>query len=285
MNEFNFKQLLGKLDKIIIKSSIAVRVSDTQKMFTPKAYITGVSHNKDSDTLSVTEKEIEAELIKVESAYTQEAVTDMFRLYKENLGDLLLYHLTDVLIYKLDNKFINMVDDRANIVSSYKPRKNDELLKVGQSLAIKINKGLSDLPISDNRSSKGWAIVSSDIASILAVTVKFDDTSMKDESSSYLGRIANVDYYIDFTHDNTNGNKVLFGIKGDGFSKGSTINSSYTLEEVFTVNPSTGNNKLYIYYRGKQSINPLDDSYFNEHNKSAFLGKFDVDLSSLPIMT
>jgi len=281
MEDFNnFKQLIGKLDKIIQKESIVSRVSDNQPLNTHIGYINGVYYDINNDKLKVLEKEIKAESIEIDTLYTIESLYDMKKLYKEDLFDLLSFHIKDLLNYKLDKKFIDMITNRAKTIKKYTANNNDELFKIGQSIAIKINKGLCDLPISDNRSPQGWAIVSSNIASILSVTVNFDNQQNNDNSPSYLGKISNVDYYIDYTHDNTLNDKVIFGIKGNGFTRGSTINSTYNLSFRSVLNNKSGQEKLILLYRGKQSINPIDDIY----EESAFLGQFDVDLNSLDII-
>lgn len=276
-------QLLGAIDKIVIKSSMAQRVSDVQILTAPVGVITGANWDKTNSKLNLKTSNIEVITEKIKTEFTHEGLTDLENIYKEDFVNILSYYLVDQLIYKLDERFLTMVKDRATKQKPIIIKKEDSLWDMGRTISIAVNKGLSDLPISDNRSSKGWAIVNSDIASLLSVNNNIESDNY-DSSSSYIGNMAGVDYYIDYTHENTKENSIIFGIKGNGISKGSTIFSPYTNDWIQVVNPDDGENVYFLLNRTAMTINPLDDEYYKDgKGKSGFLGSISVDLSAKDI--
>jgi hypothetical protein len=292
LNEENFMvnqaQLLGAIDKILIKQSIAKRVSDIQPLKGPVGIVSGAQWDKVNSKLSIAKKDIEAVSRKIRTEFTIEALQDMQSIYGENFYDLLAHYLVDEIAYQVDADFLTMVKDRAITKDTLLFAGVDfdsSLWAIGQSIAIKVNKGLCDLPISDNRSPQGWAIVSSNVASLLAGTLNdTNNDNLDDESPSYLGRIAGVDYYIDYTHPNDGLDSVVFGIKGNGYSKGSTIFSPYSMQWIDTINPDNGEQIFFLITRGGMTINPLDEKYYDAGaGVSGFLGKFNVDLSDLQL--
>ena len=281
-------KLIGAIDKILIKSSIARRVSDVQPLKGPLGIITGAQWDKDTGKLSLAKKDVSAITHKIRTEFTKEALQDLQNIYNESFYDVLAHYIIDELRYKIDNQFITMITDRAVDKGSFSFKGSDfdtALWAVGQSIAISVNKGLCDLPISDNRSSKGWAVVSSNVASLLEGTLS--DTGgekLDDDSSSYLGRIAGVDYFINYTHPNDGTNNVIFGMKGNGLSKGSTIYSHYNTQWIDTISPETGESIFFLLDRTAMEINPLDDKYYDNGNgDSGFIGKISFDLSDLKV--
>jgi hypothetical protein len=396
--------LLGAIDRILTKKSIARRVSDIQQLKGPTGIITGAEWDKATDTLKIAKADIIAATKKIRTEFTKEAIQDLKGIYDESFYDLLAHYLVDEMSYQIDADFITMVSDRAedkNGLVFPGANYNENLLSLGRSIAIKVTKELANLPISDNRSPIGWAIVSSNIASVLGLTTNVnenvemvDGENERDKSPSYLGKLNGVDYYIDYTHTpapevvevpavaqiNTvtlgalvdattysitvNGTEyslqylvathtnvagyatalaalvdantdvsatastnvitvtalaagtsytistsdallvlletqanvvyiapvaevldsVIFGLKGNGISKGSTIYAPYRQDWISTVDPSTGEDIFFLMHRSGMTINPLDEKYYNAGaGSSAFLGKFSVDLSDLAI--
>jgi len=284
----NQAELIGAIDKILVKKSIARRVSDVQPLKGPVGIISGAQWDKDADKLTIAKEDIKAETRKVRTEFTREAIQDLQSIYKESFYDVLATYITDQLTYKIDDDFLTMIKDRAQtkdtLVFSGADFDN-ALWAAGQTIAIAVNKGACDLPISDNRSPQAWAIVSSNVASLLAGTLNDTNSdNLDDDSPSYLGRIAGVDYYIDYTHPNDGLDSVVFGIKGNGISKGSTIFSPYLTQWMETVDSSTGEEVFFVIDRKGMAINPLDKKYYDAGNGvSAFLGKFDVDLTDLQV--
>jgi len=292
INENNFMidqpKLLGAIDKILIKSSIALRVSDVQPLKGPMGIISGAQWDKETGNLSIAKKDVTAITHKIRTEFTKEALQDLQGIYGESFYDVLAHYLIDELTYKIDEQFLTIVKNRAVDKGSYSFKGSDfdtSLWAVGQSIAISVNKGLCDLPISDNRSPKGWAVVSSNVASLLEGTLS--DTAgekLDDNSSSYLGRIGGVDYYINYTHPNDGTDNVIFGIKGNGYSKGSTIYSHYNTQWIETLSPETGEPIFFLLDRTAMEINPLDDKYYDNGNgDSGFIGKISFDLSDLKV--
>lgn len=284
--------LLGAIDRILIKSSIARRVSDVQPLKGPVGIISGAQWDKTEGKLTIAKEDVEAATEKIRTEFTKEALQDLQGIYKESFYNMLAHYLVDELTYKIDEKFLTMVKDRAtpkNTLTFSGAVFDAALSEVGYAIAIAVNKGLCDLPISDNRSAKGWAVVSSNVASLLTGHLggtlnDVSDEDLEDESPSYLGRIANVDYFIDYTHPNNGLNSVVYGIKGNGFSKGSTIYSPYTQQWVDTIDPENGEQIFFLLDRTAMAINPLDKKYYNGGaGVSGFLGKFNCDLSDLQI--
>jgi len=281
-------ELLGAIDKILVKDSIARRVSDEQKLTGPLGIITGASWDKITDKMTLATADVSAITRKIRTQFTLESLQDLKNTYKESFYDLLARYIVDELAYRIDADFITMISTRAPLVDSLvfdAANYNNALWAVAQSISIRVNKGLADLPISDNRSQLGWAVVSSNVASLLAGTLNDNgDSGTGEVSPSYLGRIGGVDYYIDYTNPNTGVDSVIFGIKGNGFSKGSTIYSPYKQEWIDTIDPSTGESVLFLLDRTGMSINPLDNAYYNNGaGLSGFLGKFNVDVSTLQV--
>ena len=290
LNEENFMvnqpKLMGAIDKILIKQSIAKRVSDVQPMKGPAGIISGAQWDKVDGKLTIAKADINAVTKTIRTEFTIEALQDMEAIYGEDFHDVLAHYLVDEMAYQIDADFLTMVKDRATTKDTLVFAGvdfNNSLWAVGQSIAITVNKGLCDLPISDNRSPQGWAVVSSNVASLLAGTLNdANNEGLNDDSPSYLGRIAGVDYFIDYTHPNDGLDSVTFGIKGNGFSKGSTIFSPYTMQWIDTINAETGEQIFFLMNRLGMSINPLDEAYYNGGvGVSGFLGKFNVDLSDL----
>ena len=285
----NQKLLMGSIDKILIKRSIAKRVSDVQVLKGPVGIITGAQWDKVTGKLTIAKADIEAETRKIRTEFTIEALQDLQGIYKESFYDLLAHYLVDEMAYQIDSDFLTMVKDRAETKDTLVFTEAEHakwLSSVAQSISVAINKGLADLPISDNRSPMGWAVVSSNVASILGGTL--NDTNaidnLDDDAPSYLGKIGGVDYYIDYTHANDGLDSVVFGIKGNGFSKGSTIFSPYTKTWIDTVSSDTGEPIFFLMDRTAMSINPLDTKMYNGGvGVSGFLAKFNVDLSDLQV--
>lgn len=297
INEENFivnqPKLLGAIDKILVKRSIAKRVSDIQPLKGPVGIVSGAQWDRTESKLSIAKANIEAVSRKIRTEFTIEALQDLESIYKEDFYEVLAYYIVDEMAYQIDEAFINMVKNRASTTANlvFDGGFDEDLWAIGQSIAITVTKGLSDLPISDNRSPGGWAIVSSNIGSILDLTtnvsldVKGSGELNFDDSPSYIGKLGGVDYYIDYTHPNDGVDSVVFGIKGNGFSKGSTIISPYRQDWLDAVDPSSGEQVYFLLERSGMAINPLDDKYYDNGNgTSAFLGKFNVDLSGLAIM-
>ena len=397
--------LLGAIDRILIKKSIAKRVSDIQPLKGPVGIITGAKWDKVTGTLSLAKADVEAITKKIRTEFTVESLQDLQSIYKENFYNLLAHYLVDELMYKIDDDFITMVKTRAGTKTNlvFDGTFDKDLFSVGQSVVINIAKGLADLPISDNRSQSGWAIVSSNIASVIGLTTSVADNNDTvdggndegDNSPSYIGRLNGIDFYIDYTYEaaeevpevtavsqeNTvtigtlvdlstysvtvNGNLyelqyvvathtdvngyatalaglveantdvsasattnvisvaalaagvsytistvtpellvnletqanipfvsaepagvdyVVFGIKGNGVSKGSTIYSPYKQDWIETTDASTGEQIFFLLDRTAMEINPLDNDYYNGGaGTSAFLGKFNVDFTGMAI--
>ena len=293
-NIVNQAHLMGAIDKILVKKSIARRVSDIQPLNAPVGIVTGAEWDKTTGKLTLAKADVEATTKKIRTEFTQEALQDLQAIYGESFYDILAHYLVDELAYKIDADFITMVRDRANPIAdiSFPGVTYDEnLLSLGRAIAIKVSKGLADLPISDNRAPVGWAIVSSDVASALGLTTNVnenvemvDGENEADRSPSYLGRLNGVDYYIDYTNPNDGTNSVVFGIKGNGISKGSTIYCPYRKDWMEAIDSETGQNAYFLMQRSAMVINPLDEKFYNAGvGESAFLGKFNVDLSTMAI--
>jgi len=281
--------LMGAIDKIVVKKSIARRVSDVQNMVGPSGIITGAQWSAAEKKLKIAKQNVEAISRKIRTEFTFESLRDLHSIHQEKFYDVLAHYLVDEMIYKIDKDFIDMIKDRATQNSSISftgAEYDTSLWSVGQAIAVKVSKGLNNLPISDNRSPLGWAIVSSDIAALLNGTINdVNAAGLDDESSSYLGRIGGVEYYIDFTHDNAPTNSVIFGLKGNGISKGSTIVAPYRKDWIEAVDPETGEGIFFLLERSSMVINPLDNEYYDDGNgESAFIGKINVDISDLTVM-
>ncbi len=286
----NHAKLMGAIDKILIKKSITKRVSDVQPLKGPVGIISGAQWDKTTGTLSLAKADIEASIKKIRTEFTIESLQDLQGIYGESFYEVLAHYIVDEMAYQIDEEFIVMVKARAAIKPGlvFDSGFDKDLRAVGYSIAIKISKGLADLPISDNRAPKGWAIVSSDVASVLGLTTNVNENTElvdgeKDNSPSYIGKLNGVDYYIDYTHPNTATDAVVFGIKGNGFSKGSTIYSPYSQDWIETINPETGEPIFFLLHRSAIAINPLDDKIVANTGISGFLGKFSVDFSGLQI--
>jgi len=279
----NQKQLLGNIDRILIKKSIAFRVSDIQALSGPVGVISGASWK--NGKLSVKTTDIIAETRKIETQFSHESLQDLFGIYGEDIYNLIGHYVIDELMYRIDKDFIDFIKSKASNKGSFQfpgATYNARLEEVAMSIVIKVNKGLNDLAISDNRSPNAWAIVSSNVASLLSSAIGTflpEDSSNTDDSPSFIGKIAGVDYYTDYTHINNNTDNIIFGIKGNGYSKGSTIISPYTRTWIDTMTNENGENVFFLVDRLGIGINPLDDGVISE-----FLGKFSIDLSDLNIM-
>jgi len=292
VNEENFMvnqaDLIGAIDKILVKRSIARRVSDIQPLRGPVGIISGARWDREQDKLIIAKADINPVLRKIRTEFTTESIQDLQSIYKEEFYDVLATYIVDEMAYLIDADFLELVRERASTKDTLTfsgEDFNNSLWSVGQSIAVAVNKGLCDLPISDNRSPQGWAIVSSNVASIISGTLSdVAKEGLDDDSPSYLGRIAGVDYFIDYTHPNDGDDSVVFGIKGNGISKGSTIYSPYLTKWYETVNAENGEPIYFVTDRTGFAINPLDEKYYDGGTGvSGFIGKFNVDLSDLQI--
>ena len=277
--------LLGEVDKIMVKESIARRVSEVQPLRGPVGIIQGSRYDKVNDKLIIETQQIDAVTKQSRSEFSLETIQDMKSLYGKDFYKVMARYLADDIIYQIDTDFISMVKANSSLFSSlvFDVSYDTLISSVGTSISIAVNKGLSDMAFSDHRSSGAWAIVSSDIASLLAGSLS-KDSSLDDNSPSYLGNIAGVEYYIDFTHNNSSVDNVIFGIKGNGISKGSTIFAPYNSLWYETVDSSSGENVGFLMIRQGQGVNPLDKEFFQAGlGTSAFLGRLNVDVSALKI--
>jgi hypothetical protein len=287
-NIINQEQLLGAVDRILQKRSIAARVSEYQPMTGPLGIVLGTQRDKTTDKLIVRRKEIQPVMETVKTEFTEEALQDMLSLYGENIYEVLGYYLVDDLMYTIDSKFMSMLKTRAGLFGSMSFNHADykgSLYAVGQSIGMAVVKGLTDLPISDNRHPEGFAIVSPDVGAVLALSTTLGDPNQTpredDNSASYMGTLAGVDYYIDYTHAGNATDNVVFGIKGNGISRGTAVFSPYKREWVAAVNPESGEKVFHLFDRTGMTINPIDDIYIDNAESSAFCGKLNVDLGNM----
>jgi hypothetical protein len=287
-NIVNQEQLLGVIDRITKKRSIAARIADKQPMSGPLGVVLGMQRDKDNDKLIIKRKEVTptTEIIKTE--FTQEAIQDMFTIYGEGIYEVLAYYLVDELAYKIDERFITMLRNQAVKVGEFTYTHadfKDSLYAVGQSMGMAIIKALADLPISDNRPAEGFAICSPDVAAVLALSTTLGDPNQtareEDDSPSYLGTLAGVDFYVDYTHDGGVTYNIIIGTKGNGISKGTAILAPYTQEWVETTDADSGEKQFHFFDRTGMTINPLDDIYIDADSKSGFVAYLDIDLTDI----
>ena len=286
-NIVNQEVLVGFLDKIVQKRSIAVRVSDVQPLTGPFGVTVGTSFDKATKKFIVEKGEITAETRKIETHFTYESLEDFKNIYGERFEEMLAYYLSDDLIYQIDHDFMTMVKTRGALVKTAAfsgAEFNNALSEVALALLVLVNNEQAKLPLSDNRSTYSWAVVNNDVGSLISSSLNLEltDDEKKDPSASYIGTAAGVNYYIDFTHDNSATDAIVFGIKGSSYSRGSTIYSNYKSELISTTDANSGEGKIFLIDRTGIAINPLDKPYFDA-GKSGFIGKINVDLSDLEI--
>jgi len=274
-------ELLGAIDRILQKRSIAKRVSDIQPIKSPQGLVVGTEYDNTNDKVNNQSNYVDAVTRTIKSEFSIESIQELQDTYGEKFNEFLAYYLIDDLTYKIDKDFLDMVKARASLVKeiSY----DGGVLEVARSILVLINKALSDLPKSDNRSSGAWAVVSSDIGSILSVGLLYNaKENPDDDSPSYIGNLSGIDIYVDYTHDNSKVDNVVMGIKGNGYSRGSTIFSPYTSAWVETNDADTGEPLFFLIDRTGMTINPIDNQYYDDGNgTSAFLAKFNIDVSGM----
>lgn len=279
------EKLLGAIDRLLVKRSICRRCSDVQPMTGPVGVVTGSSWDKVNKKLEVKKAEIQAVTDKIMTEFTQEALDDLKGIYGEDLYELIAHYVIDEVVYAIDSRYITMIKDRAKNTGTltFSAAEYDKFLEsAGKSIVIKVIKGLADLPLTDNKSPGGFCIVSPAVAAIITMSTQLSDNIKSeidtgDESPSYLGNLAHIDFYVDYTYNGITDN-VVFGLKGNGFSKGSTIYCPYLRKWYEYRDPSTGEINYFITNRGTAVINPLDDGV-----ESTYLGKFSVDLTDLSV--
>jgi hypothetical protein len=279
------KKLFGEIDKILKKASIAYRVSNVKPIQSPNGVIVGSQRDPITDKFKVASEAVQAQTETLSTEFTQEALQDIEVSYGEDIYDFLAHYLIDDLMYKIDSRFITMIKDRAKqLPKLHFPSIEfaDNPHAIARIIAFSINKALADFPISDNRPAKGFAVVNSDIGTLMSVSLEFKNNT-NDDSPSYLGEIAGVDYYIDYTHDNTLTDAILLGIKGNNAHRGSTFLAPYTREFIEAQDYTSGDFVYHLYDRTAMCINPIDeeDYYKSGAGDSGFLGKMDVDLDDM----
>jgi len=276
----NQAELLGKLDKIVQKKSIAYRCSDMQPLQGGNGVISGITYDAVQDKLKVLSTNIEASTERIRAALTSESTEDLKAIYGEDIIDVLAYYLADELVYRIDTRYLQMIKTRAkaskNLVFS-----SDyalELNTVIKTIVMRVSKSLNDLAFSDRRASGAFCVVNSDVAALLG----FDAQGGIDGDCSYLGELSGISFFIDFTNDNSGTDACVCGIKGNGINRGSTVISHYREDWVSTVDHTNGSNIEFLVDRTAMSINPLDNEFWLEGDgESAFLVKFDVDLTDV----
>jgi len=286
----NTETLLGVVNDILVKESIAYRVGDIQPLINGSiGVVFGSQRDHILDKLEVFRETAIPEVTTIRSALTQEVYETLCDLYKEDAYEHIARYMVDDLIYKIDERFITMLRDRAKQltplsfpVQDYKNR----LSSISEVIMLSVNKSLSDFALSDNRSPRGFAIVSSDIASILSVTTTMGENdyenSSSDSSPSFIGTFAGCDYYVDYTHDNTVGDNIILGTKSSNKTKGSAIISPFKSNWDETNDAETGDVVYFLHDRTGMTINPVDNKYWNNGvGESQYIGKISVDLDNI----
>jgi hypothetical protein len=277
------EKLLGSLQRIGQKDSLALMIADTQKLSGPNGKLAGVTRDAVTDKMTVNTKLIEAETIKIPTEFTLETMQDMLSLYGEDIYDVLAYYLSDELAYQLDTKFFTLVNDIAKVATPLAfagANFDNNIYDVVVQVFAKINKERSALAAASKRPLKTWAIVTPNIASLLMNnSILAQDVDKGDSGVSRLGTFAGMDLYVDVAHVGVV-DSIIIGAKGNGYSKSAVIYSPYTEEFFLSDDESSGNLLYHLMHRSKISQNPSDTI---GTGNSKLVTKIAVDLSDLSL--
>lgn len=231
------EKLVGALEKIIKKDSIAIQVSDEQRMSGPNGKLVGVTRDVATDKLIVNSVLIEALTTTITTEFTLETMQDMMNLYGEDIYDVLAHYLSDELAYKIDEKFFTLVNDIAKVSDALTfdgATYNDNIYDVVTQIFAKINVERMKLAEGAKRPLKNYAIVTSHVASLLMNnSILAQDVAKGDTGVSLLGSFAGLDIYLDNTHvfaaelaNEAQQNTVELGALVDGQTYSITINGT-----------------------------------------------------------
>jgi hypothetical protein len=275
--------LVGAIDRIIQKDSIAYQVSDVRKLTGPTGRVNGYRRDKATDKMIVTTALVEAYSRTIKSEFTLETLKDNAKLYGENFHEVLAYYFVDELAYDIDADFITMCKTAALATTDLAfdgATYNSNILDVVTQVFAKINKERVNLASRSKRPLKTWAIVSPNIASLLMNnSILAQDVDKGDSGVSLLGSFAGMDIYLDNTHSDPV-DYVLLGVKGNGYSKGATVIAPYEHTFFTSQEASTGERRYFMLDRLAMTQNPSDTL---GDGLSSMMATFSVDLSDLTL--
>lgn len=196
--------LVGALGRIVMKDSIAMQVSDVQRMKGPTARINGITRDPVTDKMTVTSKLVEAVSRKISTEFTQETLQDMKALYDEDFYEVLAYYLSDELAYLIDADFFELINSKATLKPGLTfdgATFDANIYDVVTQVFAKINKERVSLTSKAKRPLKNFAIVTSNIASLLMNnSILAQDVDKGESGVSLMGSFAGMDIYLDNTH-------------------------------------------------------------------------------------
>ncbi len=282
----NTEMLIGSIERIVVKDSIAYQVSDIRRMAGPTGRVNGYLRDKVDDKMIVRTALVEAVSRTIKSEFTLEVLKDNARLYGEDFHEVLAYYFVDELAYIIDAEFIDMcklASLKTAPLSFSGAIYNDKIRDVLVQVFAKINKERVALSTRSKRPLKTWAIVSPNVASLLMNnSILAQDVDRGPTGVSLLGTFAGMDIYLDNTHDYsiTAEDFVLLGVKGNGYAKGATTISPYARTFFTSQNQSSGERTYFMLDRVAMVQNPSDTL---GDDSSSMLVSFNIDLSDLAI--
>lgn len=279
----NTEVLVGAIDRIIQKDSIAYQVSDIRKLTGPTGKVNGYRRDKLNDKMIVSSALVEAFSRTIKSEFTLETLKDNAKLYGENFHDVLAYYFVDELAYEVDADFIDMCKTAAFVAPSLSftgATYDANILDVVTQVFAKINKERVNLATRSKRPLKTWAVVSPNIASLLMNnSILAQDVAKGETGVSLLGTFAGMDIYLDNTHSDTV-DYVLLGVKGNGYSKGATIVAPFEHTFFTSDKAASGERCYFMLDRVAMLQNPSDTMGVG---MSSMMTRFSIDLSDLAL--
>ena len=277
-----------KLIKIMKKKSLAYRISDETIATSPYSVAFGMRRDSENDKFIVEKSDLPLKLYNIKTSFTKEVIQDLEHIFKDEnaVRDILVKYVENDLIYEIDKDFLTLLKNRAAQKDKLTIHGDDIKQRTETAalmILIRIHKILNDFKFSDNRSEIGFAVVNSDVGALIAAALSNRTSDNEnDDSPSYIGRLGGIDFYIDFTNDNSGTDAVICGMKGNGITEGSVQLQRYPeMQSLKAIDAASGEPTVNYFFRVGMAINPIDNYFVNNGEESQFVGKFDVDVSDL----
>lgn len=278
----NNPELLKQLELRIPYGNLSAMIGDNRPLSRSTGLIQGIYRDKALNKLVIKEKLVEAVTTNVKTEFTKESIQDLASIYGMDIYGVLATFLTEEVNEELNTNLFTFLDANATVGAplSFTPAEVKSTADVIFNIKTKINFELAKLARVNKRPMRGWAIVSTGLATAMFVDgykALSDPDFNEPQNNLYIGTLGAIDYYLNPLH--TDPIDVLYvGLKGTGYSGGSVYYLPYMNTILNPVDPETGNESLIVNYRGNISLNPFDVS--TGALDSSFLAKASIDITA-----
>lgn len=271
-------ELAKDIQRAVVRDSIPGQVGDQKIMTLPEMTISAYVRDKTNDKISINKRSIITKNYITKTEYTLEALEDLYRIYGENLKEVLLHHIKFEQSQDLDSDFITFCKANSIITNtiSFTEESRPDYEQIHMNIYTKLSRERVKLAYNTQLPIKTFTIASPNL--IAGILTRIPATPIEKDGISYVASMGNNDFYMDTAYDSKGKNDyMIVGAKGDGIIGSSIAYGTYDTLLYFAQDPDSGEQKLFFSNRVGFEMNALDTS-INGTNTSNFLRYFEVDL-------